>query len=313
MKPNAIRLIRLSQSSPSLDGDGDDRKHARVRRRRFLLLVAALVLLATGCDWPYLPIPGITPVRYRDQIFGTVTKTADVTYGSAVNASQQTITLKLDLYRPAGDTITSRPAIVWVHGGSFSSGDKTSSELVDEATYFSKQGYVNASINYRLEPGGCSASAPTQACVTAMNEALQDAQTAVRFLRAHAADYGIDSGRIAIGGSSAGAITALHVGYFSGENPDASVRAAVSLSGAKLVGSIGAGDAPALLFHGTADTVVPYQWASLTVATARDRGLPVWITSWDGAGHVPYAQHRQEILDQTASFLYWGMDLIEAQ
>src|SRR5215467_8851802 len=105
----------------------------------------------------------------------------------------------MDEYEATGDTVTSRPAIIWVHGGSFSSGDKTSPELVDEANVFSGKGYVNVSINYRLEPGGCAASAPTQNCIMAIKDALADAQTAVWFLRTNAATYGIEPGRIAIG------------------------------------------------------------------------------------------------------------------
>src|SRR5215467_12378096 len=106
----------------------------------------------------------------------------------------------MDEYEATGDTVTSRPAIIWVHGGSFSSGDKTSPELVDEANTFSMKGYFNVSINYRLEPGGCSASIPTTTCITAIREALEDAQTAVRYLRTNATTYAIDPTRIAIGG-----------------------------------------------------------------------------------------------------------------
>ena len=152
---------------------------------------------------------------------------------------------------------------MWVHGGSFCCGDKTSPEIVDEANTFARKGYFNVSINYRLEPGGCSAGGPTADLLTAIQEARDDAKTAVRFLRTNAALYGIDETRIAIGGSSAGAITALNVGFTSSEDPPAAVAGAVSLSGAAILsgGTIGAGDAPSLLFHGTADTVVPYQWA----------------------------------------------------
>jgi para-nitrobenzyl esterase len=171
---------------------------------------------------------------------------------------------------------------------------------------------VNFSINYRLEPGGCSASNGTATCVQAIQEATQDAQTAVRFVRTHAATYGVDANRIAIGGSSAGAITALQVGYASSENPASKVRAAVSLSGAKLLGSIGAGDAPALLFHGTSDPLVPYQWAVNTANQAKAAGLDVFLETWQGAGHVPYAQFRTQILTQTQNFLWWEMDLQHA-
>jgi len=265
-----------------------------------------------SCGLQFIPPSGDAPLRYRDAVFGAVTTTSNVTYGSAMNMSGQTITLLLDLYEPTGDTVTQRPAIVWVHGGSFAFGDKTSGELVDEANTFAMKGYVNASITYRLEPGGCTGSVPISVCITAIGEALEDAQNAVRFLRTNAATYGIDPNRIAIGGSSAGAITALHVGFRSTEDPDAAVGAAVSLSGASLVVTIDSGDAPSLLFHGTADTIVPYQWAVNTNNLALAAGLDSFLTSWPGAGHVPYLQHRTEILDQTTNFLYWELDLTNA-
>lgn len=259
----------------------------------------------------HTPPPGAAPLRYRDLVFTTHTLTSNVVYGSAVNNSGQTVTLRLDIYEPTGDTITQRPAIVWVHGGGFSSGSKTSPEIVDEATTFARKGFFNASISYRLEPGGCSASAPSSTCVIAIQEAREDAQTAVRFLRTNAATYGIDTTRIAIAGTSAGAITALNVGFTS-DDPTAAVGAAVSLSGAHITSTIDAGDAPSLLFHGTADFVVPYQWAVNTWNQANAAGLHSFLTSWPGNGHVPYSAHRTEILDQTTNFLYWELDLTNA-
>jgi acetyl esterase/lipase len=275
-----------------------------------LSLVTVLVIVAAGCDFPNFVPPGAAPVRYRDSIFNTVTVTNNVTYGSAVNLENQTITLQLDMYQPAGDTVSARPAIVWVHGGSFCCGNKTSPELVDEATTFAKQGYLNVSIDYRLESPGCSGTMSN--CIAAIQEAAADAQTAVRFLRTNAATYGIDPNRIAIGGSSAGAITALNVGYSSSEDPPANVRAAVSLSGAQLVvGTISPGDAPALDFHCTTDPLVSYQWAVDTINAAKAYTDAV-LESWDETCHVPYSAHRQQILDQSANFLWWEMDLAHA-
>jgi carboxylesterase type B len=284
-----------------------------MRARRVLVAVAALAVIAAGCDYPNLAPSGTAPVRYRDPIFtaGQVLKTTDVTYGSAQNASGQTVTLKLDVYAPpASDTVTQRPAIVWVHGGSFCCGDKTSAEIVDEATTFAGKGYVNVSINYRLESPGCTTV--TSSCLVAIGEATQDGQTAVAWLRTNAAAYGVDPSRIAIAGSSAGAITALQVGYRTSETPASAVRAAVSLSGASIASPISAGDAPALLFHGTADTIVPYQWALNTVTAAQAAHLGVFLESWTGAGHVPYVQFRDQILTQTRNFLWWEMNLAQA-
>jgi|RhiMethySRZTD1v2_1073278.scaffolds.fasta_scaffold01536_26 para-nitrobenzyl esterase len=291
-----------------------------MQRRRVLVVavLSLLVLVLAGCD-PLATPGGAAPLRYRDDVFTAVTKTSNITYGSAVDQTGQNVTLRLDMYEPTGDTVAARPAIVWVHGGSFCCGNKSSAELVDEANYFARKGYVNVSIDYRLWSGGCPGTDVVK-CLTAIGQAREDAQTAVRFLREQAATYRIDPNRIAIGGSSAGAITALNVGY-SPENPgpgahqgySSAVRAAQSLSGAQLAsGPINAGDAPALLFHGTADTLVPFSWAQTTVDQATAAGLLVVLRTWEGEGHVPYTQHRTQILEETRNFFYWRLDLAHA-
>jgi carboxylesterase type B len=283
--------------------------------RRLLVAVAALAVVAAGCDLPDIAPQGSAPLRYRDALFtpAQVVKTTDVTYGSAKDLSQTTVTLKLDVYAPpASDHVTQRPAVVWIHGGSFSSGDKTSPEIVDEATTSAQEGFVDFSINYRLEPGGCSAAAPTASCISAIQEATADGQTAVAWVRTHASTYGVDPSRIAVAGTSAGAITAAQVGYLTSETPASAVRAAVSLSGADLLAPITAGDAPALFFHGTADPLVPYQWAVDTVHNAQAKHLDAFLETWPGEGHVPYVQHRDQILTQTRNFLWWEMDLSHA-
>jgi predicted esterase len=90
------------------------------------------------------------------------------------------------------------------------------------------------------------------------------------------------------------------------------VRAALSISGANIFSSVSAGDAPALLFHGTNDPLVPYQWAVNTVNAAHAAHLDAFLETWQGAGHVPYVQFRDQILTQTRNFLYWEMDLRNA-
>jgi acetyl esterase/lipase len=284
-------------------------------RRSLLVSVVVFVAAATAGCFPLITPPGGAPLRYRDAMFSqaSVVKTADIVYGSAVNLSNQTVTLKLDEYAPpASDSITSRPAIIWVHGGSFCCGNKTSGELVDESNIFASRGYVNFSIDYRLEPGGCTGSVPVSVCLGAIREALEDAQTAVRFVRTHAATYGVDPNRIAIGGSSAGAITAMNVAYSSSEDATSAVRAAQSLSGAALTVSPSAGDAPVIDFHGTADPLVAYSWATNTQSQAAAVGDYFWLTTFPGDGHVPYVQHHDQIISETSNFFYWELDLQHA-
>ncbi len=281
-----------------------------LKRCRFVVLAVLLVVLA-GCEQLLVPT-GAAPLRYRDAIFDDVTVTPNQLYGSAVNQQGTTVQLRLDLYEPTGDTVEDRPLIVFVHGGSFRFGSRTSAELVDQANHFAKRGYVTASISYRLAQTGCSSGAPTAECVTAIIQAREDAQTAVRYLRDNADSIGIDTDRIAIAGSSAGAITATEVAFQTQEQPDAGVDAAVSLSGAHLLTTPNRGDAPVLLFHGTSDFIVPYQWAVNTKNAADAGGVRAVLNPWEGAGHVPYTTFRSEILDRTRNFLYVHLKLATA-
>lgn len=281
--------------------------------RRRLWWLAVVALSASSCMLG--PIPGPSPLRYRDEVFGAVTKTSDLVYGHAVDQAGNDVTLQLDLYQPTGDATVNRPLIIWIHGGYFSSGDKTAPEIVDEATTFAKKGYVTASINYRTSANGCRPPLGPD-CVQAIYDANADAQTAVRYLRSAAGYFGIDPTRIAIGGSSAGAITALNVGYrlpspgAPTPSPQSEVSAAISLSGAEIfLSTEDAGDAPALLFHGTSDTVVPYSWATATVDAAQDAGLEADLIAWADEGHMPYSQHRDQIIEMTTNFVYRAFDL----
>jgi acetyl esterase/lipase len=283
------------------------------------LLVAVVVVVVAGVAPAGASTHARTAgVRYRDDIFSAVKTATDITYGSAVDQTAALVTLKLDMYTPKGDTATSRPAIVWVHGGGFSGGDKTSVELLDESDQFARKGYVNVSINYRLAPVGCVGTI-TESCLVGIVQAMQDAQTAVRFLRSRAKKYGIDPTRIAIGGSSAGAITALNVGYNAADpGPgdhqgfSSAAEAVQSLSGAAIGTTPGADGAPALLFHGTADPLVPYAWAQATVQSAKAAGLVAKLVTWPGDGHVPYLAHRAQILAKTRDFFYLHLDLAHA-
>jgi acetyl esterase/lipase len=109
----------------------------------------------------------------------------DVTYckGGAVD-------LKMDLYFPKVASSAPMPVVLYVHGGSWSSGDKSEATLLtaDLLNY----GYLVASVDYRLAP---QHKWPAQ---------IEDVKCSVRFLRANASKYNLDPNRIAAWGSSAG-------------------------------------------------------------------------------------------------------------
>jgi acetyl esterase/lipase len=290
-----------------------------MKRTLTLAVLAVAGIVLSGCLVPRPPGDG--KLRYRDQVFSTVTLMRDLQYGSAVNSTGATQALKLDLYQPTGDTRTSRPAIVFVHGGGFTGGDKASGVSPDMANYFAQLGYVTVSINYRLIEGSCGGSNLGGACIPAALDAQHDAQAAVRWLRANASTYKIDATRIGISGESAGGITATLVGLrpddpgTSGNpGPSSAVSGFVSISGGLPQGAfVSAGDAPGLLFHGDADPIVPYQWSVDTAKAMVNARVPVFFQPLAGAGHVPYAQYRDRFIQQADYFFYLFLDDAHAQ
>jgi dipeptidyl aminopeptidase/acylaminoacyl peptidase len=206
---------------------------------------------------------------------------------------------------------------VWVHGGGFTMGDKSSGRA--KATFFARLGYVAVSINYRLlSPDGCGGNPnPTPVCQNAALEAQHDAQAAVRWLRANAATYRIDTSRIAMAGASAGAVTSVLAATHS-EDPGTSgnpgfpsdIRAAVSVSGGMPTNDlIDDGDSPTLFIHGTEDHVVPYSWAVQNAAAMYNLGILTVLEPIEGAAHGLPADYGALIDEQSDYFLWWAMDL----
>jgi predicted esterase len=297
----------------------------RTRLSRALAALAVAVagaVVLSGCFAVTVDPPtGAAALRYRDAVFSNSTVASDLVYGSAPDLNNNPVTLKLDLYQPAGDTATQRPALVFVHGGGFSGGDKTSVPSSILAPYFATRGYVAVSINYRLlAPGGCSgAGGVTTECYNAAFAAVHDAQAAVRWLRANATTYKIDTNRIGIGGDSAGAITATGVAVLASQpgssgNPNypSNVRAFMSLSGGVPGAAfVDSNSAPGILFSGTADPIVPYQWSMDTALALDKAGVKAVLETFTGAGHVPW-QFASTIETQTSNFFYKYLDAAHA-
>jgi acetyl esterase/lipase len=85
---------------------------------------------------------------------------------------------------------TSRPAIVFIHGGGWTEG--TRERGLPSLVHFVKKGYVAASIEYRLSG---EAIFPAQ---------IEDVRAAIEYIRTHATEFGVDPHRIAVWGQSAG-------------------------------------------------------------------------------------------------------------
>jgi acetyl esterase/lipase len=232
--------------------------------------------------------------RYVDEVFSSVTVTSNLAYGQAIDEFGQLETLRLDVYRPTGDTLTSRPVVIFVHGGGFTGGNKTSPDAVDYATRMAKRGFVSASINYRLREGGF----PPEEQAQVILDAKHDGQASIRWFRANAATYGVDPNKISIAGYSAGSITALFSAYTPDDPGDSGnpgypsdVSAVIGISAAlgELADDvIDPGEPPVMLIHGTADATAPYSNALNTIAAADEAGIVSELHTLQGAGHSKF-------------------------
>jgi len=174
----------------------------------YLPIVALCAHAAKAESTPAKPAPKI-PQPPAD-----VMLTEDIVYG---NAGGVPLYLELSVPNPAPEKAL--PAIIIIHGGGWSGGDRTANLL---GTYrFAENGYVSASIEYRLSP---QAQWPAQ---------IQDCKCAVRYLRANAAKYHIDPDHIGVLGDSAGGHLVAMLGVtenvpeFEGDGGSSGVSSAV--------------------------------------------------------------------------------------
>jgi acetyl esterase/lipase len=186
--------------------------------------------------------------------------------------------LELRLFLPEGWAATDkRPCLHLIHGGGW--GGMDPSRMYPFAADFAKRhGMVGISVQYRLyQPGTAT-----------VFDCVKDARSSVRYLRSHAAELGIDPGKILVSGGSAGGHLAAATALFDGVNeetddlkvscrPDAMVllfpvidTSAAGYGQAKIgdrwqelspVHHVRAGLPPTLTFHGTGDTVTPFSGA----------------------------------------------------
>jgi poly(3-hydroxybutyrate) depolymerase len=178
-------------------------------------------------------------------------------------------TLLLDYYTVPTDTFKMKPTIVLVHGGGFTAGQRNGGDEKGISTYLAKLGFNVASIDYRLSQKGKSFGCDCAASIkiNTYTEAVADLSKAINYLTKGVKPFHVDSSKIFLIGSSAGAETVLNFLFMRYDYrfkdlpyPDATIIGAISLSGAVVdENNIYAGNkVPLLFFHGMKDTVVPY-------------------------------------------------------
>ena len=136
-------------------------------------------------------VPSAVEVLPASSPYGEATVIRDIPYVARPTPRQN-----FDLYLPRNKGSQPFPLIFWIHGGAWMMGIKE----WDNVKYLVRHGYAIASIDYRFST---EARFPAQ---------IRDCNTALNFILAHAADYGINPRRFVVGGGSAGGHLALLLG-----------------------------------------------------------------------------------------------------
>lgn len=291
-----------------------------------MLLLTVVAAALAGCSGPVRHTGGPAPTASAS----SASTVYDVAY--AGRSPKET----LDLYLPA-PAATPAPLVVWVHGGGWRTGDKSSiaagydpsapppspttcTEIVqvqtpDLATLTAK-GYAVAAVDYRLTGSPVAA--------------VQDAKAAVRFLRANATRYHLDPDRFAAWGDSAGGYTVIMLGVTGDRHTEfddptlgnpgtpATVQAVVDWFGptdaVSMPGKVGAAESPYtylkpgrslppfMIAHGDADCIVPVRQSRHLHDALTEAGGSATLTILPGANHEDPAFMRTQLVP-TVAFL----------
>lgn len=272
------------------------------------LFIGLLGLLAVGCH------------RSEPAIVACDTFVYAVKEGDSLRLDRYTYAPALEPDRPA-------PCLLFVFGGAFIEGSRDADNYRPFFEYLARKGYAVVSIDYRLglkKPLAAGQLSPEnfpQLLPQAVLMAVEDLYDATRFVADNAREWGIAPERIVACGSSAGAITVLQGEYLiANRHPLTAVlpqgfdyAGVISFAGAV----VDAGDdlhwasapAPIMLFHGDADSNVPYDALRLggagffgskyIAAQLAEMKSPYYFYSVENADHaiatVPMNNYRDPI------------------
>jgi acetyl esterase/lipase len=244
--------------------------------------------------------------------------------------------LQVDVFQPTASAPAGRlrPAIAFFHGGGWVFGDRN--EFHGACRRFAEKGFVTFSFQYRLSRNADGSYPHPDVTLV---ESVKDARSAIRWLRANAAGFGIDPQRIVVSGQSAGGQLAWSTALCDGINeatddlavsprPDALVLYSSNYNSMEpwidmIMGprraeiwtvspfhNLKAGLPPALAFHGRDDDQVLYYSVGMFAARTQELGNSYELVTlpgrrhYLGEGHPEYARYFDEdILKQTDAFL----------
>ena len=202
-------------------------------RKELAVLAAASLLVTTATAQDLMGQSPEAQVVDVPVVQGRIDAISGVVYSQVFERGRSVRGLKMTLFVPR--TKETKPAVLYFPGGGFTSADHE--KFLEMRYALARAGYVVAACEYRAVPNKFPAL-------------LEDAKAAVRWMRAHASEFGVDADRIGLLGDSAGGYVVQMAGATNGEKNwdvgdfkevSSDVQAVVSIYGISDLTTIGEG------------------------------------------------------------------------
>lgn len=202
-------------------------------RKELAVLAAASLLVTTATAQDLMGQRPEAQVVDVPVVQGRIDAISGVVYSQVFERGRSVRGLKMTLFVPR--TKEKKPAVLYFPGGGFTSADHE--KFLEMRYALACAGYVVAACEYRAVPNKFPAL-------------LEDAKAAVRWMRAHASEFGVDANRIGLLGDSAGGYVVQMAGVTNGEKNwdvgdfkevSSDVQAVVSIYGISDLTTIGEG------------------------------------------------------------------------
>lgn len=202
-------------------------------RKELAVLAAASLLVTTATAQDLMGQSPEAQVVDVPVVQGRIDAISGVVYSQVFERGRSVRGLKMTLFVPG--TKEKKPAVLYFPGGGFTSADHE--KFLEMRYALACAGYVVAACEYRAVPNKFPAL-------------LEDAKAAVRWMRAHASEFGVDADRIGLLGDSAGGYVVQMAGATNGEKNwdvgdfkevSSDVQAVVSIYGISDLTTIGEG------------------------------------------------------------------------
>lgn len=246
----------------------------------------------------------------------------NIRYGKTpkgISADDRSSDRLLDIYVPESASPSKGfPVFLYIHGGGFVNGDKHGKTGEQLCKKMVERGYAVVSMNYyrtmRYNRGlgvSCTSEMKDGLPVSgrfhpilqkAIRNASDDAERVLAWIRKNARKYNLNADFVAVCGSSAGSMTALHLAYFSGQEV-LPIKAVVNFwGGVEDPGAVGTPAAPMLIYHGDQDRVINVEYSYAIQKRLQELGIPVTLSVLKGVGHGK-SEYIMRNVDEIDEFL----------